>query len=394
MPLSLIRAGIVGAGFAAVYHVECVRKLTSLGAEVAGVYSLRPESREAFGKKWNIPIYDSLESLLDQVDVVHVCAPPAVHEKITVQALQRGLHVIVEKPFTGYFGPPDKADFMGNHYPKEIMLREALASAQRMRDAEAASRGNIYYAENWVFAPVIQKEVDILTKSKGQILWIRAEESHSGSHSPVYGIWSFAGGGSIVGKGTHPLTAALYLKRVEGNTRNGRPIRPQSVSARVHEITRLPSYQDLGFLRTDYKDIEDVGVVHITFEDGTIADIFSGEIVMGGIYCWMEVMANNHRTRCNISHIDAVETYNPKEEIYKDVYLVEKIGTKQGWSKAAPDENWMNGYVQEMEHFYHCMKDGQTSFSNSELAFDTVATIYSAYLSAEKKGTEVEIPCK
>ncbi|MCI0527774.1 MAG: hypothetical protein L0Y56_10075, partial [Nitrospira sp.] len=233
--------------------------------------------------------------------------------------------------------------------------------------------------------------VDILTKSRGQILWIRAEESHSGSHSPVYGIWSFAGGGSIMGKGTHPLTATLYLKRIEGTTRNGRPIRPQSVSARVHEITRLPHYEDMGFLRTEYKDVEDASIVHITFEDGTIADILSGELVMGGIHCWMEVMANNHRTRCNISHIDAVETYNPREEIYKDVYLVEKIGTKQGWSKAAPDENWMNGYVQEIEHFYQCIRDNQPSFSSSALAFDTVATIYSAYLSAERKGAEVDI---
>ncbi|MCI0527465.1 MAG: Gfo/Idh/MocA family oxidoreductase, partial [Nitrospira sp.] len=105
MSLSPIRTGVAGAGFAATYHVECVRKLASLGAEVSGVYSLRPESREAFGKKWNVPVYNSLESLLDQVDVVHVCVPPALHEKVAVEALRRNVHAIVEKPFTGYFGP-------------------------------------------------------------------------------------------------------------------------------------------------------------------------------------------------------------------------------------------------------------------------------------------------
>lgn len=392
MSLSIIRAGLVGTGFAATIHIESLKRLLSLGVEVVGVYSLRPERRQAFGKKWNVPVYDSLESLLEQVDVVHVCLPPALHEPVTIRALQQHRHVILEKPFTGYFGPSDQKDFMGNQYSKEIMLQEALASAQRMVDTEASSGGNLYYAENWVFTPAIQKEVEILTKTKGQILWIQAEESHSGSHSPTYGIWSYSGGGSLMGKATHPISAVLYLKRMEGMTLHGHPIRPRSVSARVHEITRLPQYQDYGFLRTDYKDVEDVCSVHITFEDGMIADIFSSELVLGGVHNWLEVFANNHRTRCNINPIDAIETYNPKEEFYKDIYIVEKIGTKQGWSKPAPDENWMNGYLQEIEHFYKCIQNNQVSFSGSSLGFDTVATIYSAYLSAERKGEEVELP--
>jgi hypothetical protein len=33
-----------------------------------------------------------------------------------------------------------------------------------------------------------------------------------------------------MGKGAHPLTAVLYLKRIEGVTRDGRPIRPATVS--------------------------------------------------------------------------------------------------------------------------------------------------------------------
>ena len=33
--------------------------------------------------------------------------------------------------------------------------------------------------------------------------------------------------GVLIGKGCHPLTAALYLKRVEGRARDGNPIRPK-----------------------------------------------------------------------------------------------------------------------------------------------------------------------
>jgi len=387
-----LRAGFVGAGFAAQFHLESVLQSGVPGVQPVGVFSQRPESRSVFASRHGLTAYDSLEALLDKVDVAHVCVPPAMHEPVAVAALKRDVHVIVEKPFTGYFGPPGARDFRADGFSRITMRDGALASARRMLDAEKGSRGRIFYAENWIFAPVIQKEVEIIRKTKAQLLWMIAEEAHSGSHAPAYGTWRLAGGGSLMGKGAHPLTTVLYLKRVEGLAKGKAPIRPVSVSARTHDLTRLPAYEDKGFFRTDYVDGEDWGLMHITFADGTIADVYASEIVMGGVHNWLEVYANNHRTRCNINPIDGLETYNPKEEQFKDIYVVEKIGTKQGWSKPAPDENWMSGYVQEMAQFYACMRSGEAPVTTSELGYDTVAVMYSAYLSAERKGQEVEMP--
>lgn len=394
--MNKIRTGFIGAGFAADFHFEALKNSGISFAEPVGVYSRRPESRKNFAGKKGIKAFNSVEEMLHNVDVVHICVPPALHEPMAVKALELGVNVIVEKPFTGYFGPGEKPnssddEFKGNTFSKETMLKGALESAERMLNAEKRSSAAIFYAENWVFSPAITKETEILKKTGAQILWMMAEESHSGSHSPTYGIWGYSGGGSIMGKGTHPLTAVLYLKRIEGISRSGKAIRPVSVSSRTHEITRLPGYIDRGFLRTDYKDVEDYGFMHITFEDGTVADIFSTEIVMGGVHNWLEVFANNHRTRCNINPINALETFNPSDKQFKDIYVVEKIGTKQGWSNPAPDENWMNGYVQEMREFYSCIKEQKKSFSSSELGYDTVSVIYSAYLSAERRGREVRI---
>jgi predicted dehydrogenase len=386
-----LRAGFVGAGFAAQFHIDALRQAGVPGVTPVGVYSQRAESRSAFAAQHGLSVFESLDALLDNVDVVHVCVPPAMHETVAVAALKRNVHAIVEKPFTGYFGPADAKDFKGNTFSKEKMRDGAIASARRMLDAEKAGTGRIFYAENWIFAPVIQKEVEIIRKTKAQILWIIAEEAHSGSHAPAYGNWRLSGGGSIVGKATHPLTTALYLKRVEALAKGMSPIRPKSVSGHIHELTRLPNYEDKGYFRTDYVDSEDWGLLHVTFTDGTIADVYASEIVMGGVHNWLEVFANNHRTRCNINPIDGLETYNPKDEQLKDVYVVEKIGTKQGWTKPAPDENWMNGYVQEMGQFYGCMRSGETPVTTAELGFDTVAVMYSAYLSAERKGQEVQV---
>jgi hypothetical protein len=146
-----------------------------------------------------------------------------------------------------------------------------------------------------------------------------------------------------------------------------------------------------GHIRQDYYDIEDFSMMHIQFDDGTIADIFASDIVLGGIHNWLEVAANNHRTICNINPNTAMQTYNPVDEYFEDIYIVEKIGTKQGWSAPSPDEDWFTGYPQEMEAFYQTIAYDGPLESDLSLASDAISTIYSAYVSAENKGTEIPI---
>jgi predicted dehydrogenase len=385
-----IRTGIVGAGFAATFHFECLRKVHSTDVKIEGVFAIDTEQADTYAKKRQIRSYDSLEELLEKVDVIHVCTPPVAHEPIAIAALERDKFAIVEKPLTGYFGD-DSENFNGDDFPKADALENSLASVERMLEAEKKSKCRILYAENWVYAPSIQKEREIIAKTGAQILWIHGEEAHSGSHASTYGFWKFSGGGAMIGKGCHPLTAALYLKRVEGNARNGKPIRPKSVSAHTHALTRLAGFEDKGHIRADYHDIEDFSVMHVVFEDGTIADIFASDIILGGIHNWLEVSANNHRTICNINPNTVMQTYNPADAYFEDIYVVEKTGTKQGWSNPSPDEDWFTGYPQEMEAFYKTIAYGEALESTSNLAADCISTIYSAYVSAEKAGAEVPV---
>lgn len=386
-----VRVGIVGAKFAAHFHYEGLRRVHGVPVEIVGVFSKTAEVRDAFAREKGIRPFKSMEELCAEVDVVDLCTPPSSHEQLAVLAFGLGRHVIIEKPFTGYFGP-STGEFRGSAYSKEIMLREAVASCDRILAAARASGKRACYAENWVYAPAVQKEREIIARSGAQILWMLGEQSHSGSHSPYYGSWKFSGGGSMVGKGCHPLSTALYLKRVEGEARNGAALRPVKVSARTHEISRLEGFRDEGFLRTEYEDVEDYAQMHITFSDGTVADIFASELVMGGVNNWLEVRCNNHRTRCNLNPINALETYNPREEEFRDIYVTEKIGTKQGWNHPAPDEPWMHGYPQEFQDFAESIHYDREPASGLELARDTIAAIYAGYLSAEGSGVEIEIP--
>lgn len=390
MDKKTVRTGIVGSGFSASFHFEAIKKVYSTNVEVIGNFDTDKEKGQDYARKRGIKFFGDLKSLIAQVDVIHVCTPPVAHEAVAVAALLEDKFAIVEKPFTGYFGDGSE-EFNGDAFCKQDALDFALASVDRMLEAESKSKGKILYAENWVYAPSIQKEREIVAKTGAQILWMHGEEAHSGSHAATYAYWKFSGGGVMIGKGCHPLTAALYLKRVEGMTRDGKPIRPMAVTARTHAITRLENFRDEGHIRADYHDIDDFSIMHVVFEDGTIADIFASDIVLGGIHNWLEVNTNNHRTICNINPNTAMQTYNSVEENFKDIYVVEKTGTKQGWSNPSPDEDWFTGYPQEIEAFYRSIAYGERIESDSRLAADCISTIYSAYVSAQQKGTEVAI---
>ena len=386
-----MKAALIGTGFAARFHYESILRVHNAPVEVVGAWSPNREHRERFAADRSITSFENFDEALDAADVLHLCSPPIDHEPAAVAALKAGKHVIVEKPFTGYFGD-GSPEFNGIECDKEGALEEAVMSCRRIAEAEAAGSGTVFYAENWVYAPAVQKEREVIQKSDARVLWIRGEESHSGSHAPSYGIWAQSGGGSLMGKSVHPLTAILYLKQAEGMGRNGKAIRPATVSARTHRLTADPRFRDLGHLRTGYTDVEDFGVMHVVFDDGTVADIFASDIVMGGVNNLLEVIADNHRTKCNINPNTAMQSFTPDPEAFKDVYITEKLGTRVGWNFMSPDEDWFTGYQHEMNAFYGDINTGRAPEAGTPLASSVIATVYAAYLSAERQGTEVGIP--
>ena len=375
-----LRIGIAGAGFAARFHLE---NFPEAGVDVTAVTAARAETREAFAAKHKLRAFASVEEMLPEIDVLDICTPPSSHREHMLAAARAGKHVIVEKPLMGFYGSAKTG--------KRTMLDAVVAEGRELLNAVRKAGITLGYAENFVYAPSVQKEREIVEKSRAQILRMAGEESHNGSHSPVYGIWSVQGGGSLIAKGCHPLGAILYLKRKEGLTRLGRPLRPATVSARTHSVTGIPGFEDRGFLRTKYQDTEDYAFLHVTFEDGTVADVTASELVMGGIYDYVEVFANNHRTRCRISPVSVLDVYNPRHEQFKDIYLMEKITSNEGWIPASPEEGWSLGYGRELRNFIECIREKRAPESDLELALDVTLTIYAGYVSAEEKGREVEV---
>jgi predicted dehydrogenase len=159
------------------------------------VTSLRRESCEKFAAQRGLTPLQSVEAMLDKVDVLDVCSPPYAHEDGILAAAREGKGIICEKPLTGHFGPKGAGDeFRGDLASKADMLREVLVRLRRIADAVRGSGVFFGYAENFVYAPGVQKEREVIAKTGAQVLRMMGEESHNGSHSPTYGFWRLAGG--------------------------------------------------------------------------------------------------------------------------------------------------------------------------------------------------------
>ena len=393
--MDLLRIGIVGAQFAAHLHLQNYHRLRRLKIEIPAVASRTRARAEEFAKKHNIPeVADDYRRLLDRkdIDAVDLCVPTDLHHEFIIQAAQAGKHVICEKPLTGYFGKDRPEELVGVSVDRKTMFSEAMANCKAVVAALKKSKVKFCYAENWVYAPPVTKLKTLIKVSRGTILDIRAEESHSGSHAAYSRRWKTSGGGALLRLGAHPVSAVLHLKHYEGTLKQGKAIQLKSVTAEVGQHTRMESFQKepTKWIVDKWEDVEDWATMIMNFEDGSQAVVCASDGVLGGVRNTMTVYLSNAVVQVNINPSDTVVAYAPAPHIFGDEYIAEKLETKAGWNFASPDEDWVRGYPQELEDFVDCLLTGREPVSGLDLAIETVKAIYAAYLSAEK-GMRVEV---
>jgi predicted dehydrogenase len=91
-----VRIGVVGAGALGFHHIRILRDLP--GAQLVGFHDLRPERAEQVSGELGVRSFATLDALLDDVDAVSVVVPTPAHFAVAAPALERGLHVLIEKP--------------------------------------------------------------------------------------------------------------------------------------------------------------------------------------------------------------------------------------------------------------------------------------------------------
>jgi len=390
-----VNIGIVGAGFIAETRARSYASVTGYDARIVAVASRGQERAQKYAQRFGVPdVLPDFEALLERpdVDIVDLCVPNYLHRPMTEQAAAAGKHVVCSKPLTAFDGqglPPD-TDVAA--IPRAEMLRTAVENAEAMVTATERAGVKLMYAENWVYAPSIRKAARLIEASDGTILEMRGGECHSGSHSPYSTEWRYTGGGALLRLGVHPIGAMLHLKRQEGIRRDGRPIRPRSVTAEVGDLTRAPGFQaeSRHWVRTGWVDVENWGTAIITFEDDTRSIVYASDAVLGGMETNLQINLSNAHIKCNMSHTNLVQAYAPDAEIFASEYLIEKLETSAGWSPPNPDEDWTQGHRQAVQDFVACVAEDRAPLADGHLGRDVIEMVYAAYLSAAE-GRRVEL---
>lgn len=101
--------GIVGCGGIGRWHAKTLAGLPE--ARLVGAMDIELASRDAFARKFGVPVFGSLVDLLDipEVEVISICTPPVEHVSVVTTAAAAGKHVLVEKPLALDLEEADRA---------------------------------------------------------------------------------------------------------------------------------------------------------------------------------------------------------------------------------------------------------------------------------------------
>jgi len=383
--MAKVRVGLVGCGFVAELHMYAYKRVYGVDAAVTAV-AARGDHVVDFARKHGIATtYRSFEALLADrdIDVIDICTPPMLHAAMIVAAVRAGKHVICEKPFAGYFGRSGDKAPIGRNVAKSLMYERLLEEMDATCAAIKTSGRLFMYAEDWIYAPAVSKTVEILEATKDKILFMKAEESHSGSHAAHAAQWSMTGGGSLIRMGCHPLSTVLFLKQVEARAR-GESVTVTAVTADVGNVAAGLPARDHAYIKSNPVDVEDWGMLTLTFSDGTKATVFSGDMIMGGVRNVIETYTSGGSLFANITPNDHLVSYLTDEQKLAGVYITEKVDRKTGWQFVCLEEEWTRGYLQEIQDFMECVATGRQPRAGLELAYETIKVNYAGYWSAEE----------
>ena len=93
----MLKVGVVGVGKISTVHINGWKEYE--GAELVALCDVRPELMEAYPEQRH---YTDFETMLDseELDVVDICLPTYLHAEYAKKAMERGKHVLCEKPIS------------------------------------------------------------------------------------------------------------------------------------------------------------------------------------------------------------------------------------------------------------------------------------------------------
>ncbi len=94
----MLKAGVLGAGHLGKIHLRLLNE--SEKYELVGFYDPIKENAEKVAKEFGYKAFNSVEELIDAVDVVDIVTPTLSHFDCAKEAIEKSKHIFIEKPIT------------------------------------------------------------------------------------------------------------------------------------------------------------------------------------------------------------------------------------------------------------------------------------------------------
>lgn len=349
---STIRTGIIGAGAIGNVHLGTLARVE--GIEAAAVTdAYLPLAQQRAEEHGIATVHESPEALLadESIDAVIVCVPNRFHADLAVQALERGKHVLLEKPM-------------------------AIHSKEARRIVDAAGKsGKVLMMSHQMRWKGISRAVKAMIDNGevGQIYnaktgWLRKKGI------PGWGSWftrmDESGGGPLIDIGVHMLDLTLYLM--------GSP-KPVSVFGSTYAEFG-PKREGIGNWGTPnwdgYYDVEDLASALIKLDNGaTLSLEVSWAAHAAGLP--EDPFVHLMGTRGGAAIVGEKGTYvthRSNEVVQEDIAPLEG------------DED----RVLMIRHFTECIREGKTPIT-SGLSGYTINRILDAIYESSRTGSEVKL---
>ena len=345
-----VRIGIVGSKFAADFHCDSYNR--DPRADVVAVAAI--DNLQEISGKWNIPdTYEDYNEMFkrDDIDLISVCVPNFLHHPVTLAAAAAGKHVLCEKP-----------------------LAITVNDAREMIEVCDKAGVKLFYGEDWCFAPALIRVIEMIDQGAiGDVLYVKAKETHNGTHSPFAKNAKTCGGGCLVHLAIHPIGWVLHL------------LGKQSANRVVEVVAQTNGGLEDNFVHKDNSG-EDWSIGTMKFASGQRALVEGNYITVGGMDDKVEVYGSQGVIKIDMTFGSPISIYSrPGYE-----YCIEKTDNTLGWTRPAVDEFFNLGYVKELQYVIDCvLDDRQPMFGASGAMGLACAEIVDAMYRSTKEGKTI-----
>ena len=93
-----VNISIIGVGRMGQFHLNVVSQINHIN--LSGIYDADENHLNEISQKYNIKKFNSIDEAIDNADAVIIASPTTFHFEIAKKAVEKGKHVLVEKPMT------------------------------------------------------------------------------------------------------------------------------------------------------------------------------------------------------------------------------------------------------------------------------------------------------